>query len=85
MRRQAPVKKPHMIAKACGLPWAARANCDNRARAGWLSAALPSASNAALLAERFDARGGRVARVSLVSTVLSFFSFSAAVALLTGL
>jgi malonate transporter and related proteins len=52
--------------------------------AGWLSAALPSASNAALLAERFDAHGGRVARVILVSTVLSFFSFSAAVALLTG-
>ena len=43
-----------------------------------------SASNAALLRGRFEAHGGRVARVILVSTVLSFFSFSAAVALLTG-
>lgn len=49
-----------------------------------LTAALPSASNVAVLAERFGAHGGRVARVILVSTVLSFFSFSAAVALLTG-
>lgn len=49
-----------------------------------LSAALPSASNVSLLAERFDAHGGRVARIILVSTALAFFSFSAAVALLTG-
>ena len=49
-----------------------------------LSAARPSASNVSLLAERFDAHGGRVARIILVSTALAFFSFSAAVALLTG-
>ena len=48
-----------------------------------LLAALPSASNVALLTERFGAHGGRVARIILVSTVLAFFSFSAAVALLT--
>lgn len=47
-----------------------------------LTAALPAASNVSLLAERFGADNGRVARVILVSTALAFFSFSAAVALL---
>ncbi len=47
-----------------------------------LVAALPSASNVALLAERFGADNGRIARIILLSTVLAFFSFSAAVALL---
>ena len=47
-----------------------------------LVAALPSASNVSLLAERFGADNGRIARVILVSTALSFLSFSAAVALL---
>lgn len=45
-----------------------------------LVAALPSASNVALLAERFGADTGRIARIILLSTVLAFFSFSAAVA-----
>lgn len=45
-----------------------------------LVAALPSASNVAMLVERFGAHGGRVARIILVSTALAFFSFSAAVA-----
>ena len=44
-----------------------------------LVAALPSASNVAMLAERFGADNGRIARIILLSTVLSFFSFSAAV------
>lgn len=48
-----------------------------------LVAALPSASNVSLLAERFDAHGGRIARIILVSTTLAFLSFSATVALLT--
>ncbi|MBI5907127.1 MAG: AEC family transporter [Polaromonas sp.] len=48
-----------------------------------LVAALPSASNVSLLAERFGANNGRIARIILLSTVLAFFSFSAAVALLT--
>jgi predicted permease len=48
-----------------------------------LLAALPSASNVSLLAERFGAHNGRVARIILVSTALAFLSFSAAVALLT--
>jgi predicted permease len=48
-----------------------------------LAAALPSASNVSLLAERFGANNGRVARIILVSTALAFLSFSAAVALLT--
>ena len=47
-----------------------------------LVAALPSASNVSILAERFGADNGRIARIILLSTVLAFFSFSAAVALL---
>ena len=47
-----------------------------------LVACLPSASNVALLSERFGADTGRVARIILVSTCLSFLTFSAAVALL---
>lgn len=48
-----------------------------------LVAALPSASNVAMLAERFGADNGRIARIILLSTVLAFFSFSAAVSWLT--
>lgn len=48
-----------------------------------LVACLPSASNVAMLTERFGADTGRVARIILVSTALSFLTFSAAVALLT--
>ncbi|MBC7685455.1 MAG: AEC family transporter [Bdellovibrionales bacterium] len=48
-----------------------------------LVACLPSASNVALLSERFGADTGRVARIILVSTALSFVTFSAAVAFLT--
>lgn len=47
-----------------------------------LVAALPSASNVALLAERFGADNGRIARIILVSTAAAFFTFSGAVALL---
>lgn len=47
-----------------------------------LVAALPSASNVALLAERFEADTARIARIILVSTALAFFTFSGAVALL---
>ncbi len=47
-----------------------------------LVAALPSASNVSLLAEKFGANNGRIARIILVSTVLAFLSFSAAVAVL---
>lgn len=67
--------------------------CEVAAAMGWplapltvtvlvLVAALPSASNVSLLTERFEAHGGRVARIILVSTALAFVSFSAAVALL---
>jgi malonate transporter and related proteins len=48
-----------------------------------LVAALPSASNVSMLAERFGADNGRIARIILVSTALAFFSFSLAVGLLT--
>lgn len=47
-----------------------------------LVAALPSASNVSLLAERVGADNGRIARIILVTTALAFLSFSAAVALL---
>lgn len=46
-----------------------------------LVAALPSASNVSLLAERLGADNGRIARIILVSTAASFLSFSALVAL----
>lgn len=48
-----------------------------------LLAALPSASNVSLLAERFGADNGRVARIILVSTAAAFFTFAGAVALMT--
>jgi len=41
-----------------------------------LAAALPSASNVSLLAERYGADNGRVARIIMTSTVLAFASFS---------
>ncbi len=44
-----------------------------------LTAALPAASNVSLLAERFGADNGRIARIILWSTALAFFSFSAVV------
>ena len=46
-----------------------------------LTAALPAAANVSLLAERFGADNGRVARIILWSTAAAFFSFSAVVAL----
>ncbi len=48
-----------------------------------LVAALPSASNVAMLAERFEADSGRIARIILVTTAASFLTFSVAVNLLT--
>lgn len=47
-----------------------------------LTAALPSASNVPMLAERFGADAGRIARVVLATTVVTFVSFPVAVALL---
>ena len=47
-----------------------------------LVAALPSASNVSLLAERLGADNGRIARIILVTTAAAFLTFSAAVALL---
>ena len=41
-----------------------------------LTAALPSASNVAMLAERYGADNGRIARIIMSSTVLAFLSFS---------
>lgn len=47
-----------------------------------LAAALPSASNVSMLAERHGADNGRVARIIMASTVLSFLTFSGLAALL---
>jgi len=46
-----------------------------------LAAALPSASNVSLLAERYGADNGRVARIILASTAVAFVSFSLLAAL----
>jgi hypothetical protein len=43
-----------------------------------LTAALPSASNVSVLAERYGADNGRIARIIIVSTALAFITFSAA-------
>jgi malonate transporter and related proteins len=41
-----------------------------------LTAALPSASNVSILAERYGADNGRVTRIIMASTALAFISFS---------
>ncbi|HSC00500.1 MAG TPA: AEC family transporter, partial [Burkholderiaceae bacterium] len=41
-----------------------------------LTAALPSAANVAMLAERFGADNGRIARIIMTSTALSFVTFT---------
>lgn len=41
-----------------------------------LAAALPSASNVSLLAERYGADNGRVARIIMASTIIAFASFT---------
>ena len=41
-----------------------------------LNAALPSASNVAILAERYGADNGRITRIIMVSTALAFVTFS---------
>jgi predicted permease len=48
-----------------------------------LLASLPSASNVSLLAERYGADNGRIARIILVSTAAAFLTFSGAVAIMT--
>jgi predicted permease len=48
-----------------------------------LVAALPSASNVSMLAERFGANNGRIARIILLTTAAAFFSFAAAVSVMT--
>lgn len=47
-----------------------------------LTAALPSASNVPMLAERFGADAGRIASVVLSTTVVAFLTFPLAVALM---
>lgn len=49
-----------------------------------LVAALPGAGNVSLLATRFGAPTGRIARTILTSTAAAFLTFSAAVTLLMG-
>ena len=47
-----------------------------------LVASLPSASNVSLLAERYGANNGRIARIIMTSTVLAFVTFTASAWLL---
>lgn len=47
-----------------------------------LAAALPSASNVSILAERYGADGGRIARIIVWTTVAAFLSFTLAVGFL---
>jgi predicted permease len=49
-----------------------------------LVAALPSASNVAVLSEKFGADTGRIARIILLSTAAAFLTFSGFVAVLRG-
>ncbi|MGY0195738.1 AEC family transporter [Leptothrix sp. BB-4] len=49
-----------------------------------LLAALPSASNVPMLAERYAADAGRIARIVLVTTALAFLSFTGLVAVMVG-
>jgi predicted permease len=58
-------------ARSAGVPLT-----DLQVMAITLTAALPSAANVAMLAERFGADNGRIARIILTSTVLSFASFT---------
>lgn len=48
-----------------------------------LVGALPSASNITILAERFEADSGRIARIVLLTTGFTFFTFPLAVAVLS--
>ena len=61
-----------LAAQAIGLPLS-----DFALLAIVLVAALPSASNVAILAERYGADTGRVARIIMSSTVAAFLSFTA--------
>ena len=47
-----------------------------------LTAALPSASNVWVLAERYGADNGRIARIIMASTLVSFLTLSGAAWLL---
>ena len=60
-----------VAARALGAPLT-----DLQVMAITLTAALPSAANVAMLAERFGADNGRIARIILTSTALSFVTFT---------
>ena len=60
-----------LAARAAGAPLT-----DLQLTAITLTAALPSAANVAMLAERFGADNGRIARIILTSTTLSFVTFT---------
>ncbi|RZS58518.1 AEC family transporter [Sphaerotilus mobilis] len=49
-----------------------------------LLAALPSASNVPMLAERYAADAGRIARIVMLSTVLAFVTFTGVVVMVVG-
>ncbi|WP_323031646.1 AEC family transporter [Brachymonas denitrificans] len=67
------------VAQAAGLPLS-----DAVITVMTLAAALPSASNVSLLAERFGADTARIARIILLTTVAAFGSFALVAGWMTG-
>jgi predicted permease len=71
------VLHPVLVVAVAGLAMAAGLALSRSALVTMvLVAALPSASNVAILAERFGADSGRIARIILWTTVAAFFSFA---------
>jgi malonate transporter len=60
-----------IAARAAGAPLS-----DQQLMAITLTAALPGASSVAILAERFGADNGRIARIIMTSTAMSFVTFT---------
>ncbi len=71
-----------VFALAAAARWVGAPLSQGQVVALTLAAALPSASNVSLLAERYGADNGRIARIILASTALAFLTFSGLAALL---
>lgn len=71
-----------VFALAAAARWVGAPLSQGQVVALTLAAALPGASNVSLLAERYGADNGRIARIILASTALAFLTFSGLAALL---
>jgi malonate transporter and related proteins len=67
---------PLLVFGLCISAQSAGALSTSQTAALTLAAALPSASNVSLLAERFGADNGRITRIIMSSTAVAFISFS---------